>query len=138
MLKNFTTLIITRIRDFYLKLFLFSKKFYLQIVYLCKSNLLYIDFFSIVDKIKKEVDEESPESGIRDEGYSTMSSDVQGTSEMPHKALEELKEVTDETDSSTFRINSLDTKIMRFVRNSLTTVFEKPIYYCDFPNEYIF
>ena len=64
------------------------------------------------DKIKKETEEESPESGNRDEGYSTMSSDVQGTNEMPHKTLEELKEVTDESDSVPFRL-SLDTKMIR-------------------------
>ncbi len=74
-----------------------------------------VSFDDIVDKIKKEAEEESPESGIRDEGYSTMSSDVQGTSEMPHKTLEELKEVTDETDSTSFRISSLDTKMIRYV-----------------------
>lgn len=66
------------------------------------------------DKIKKETEEESPESGNRDEGYSTMSSDVQGTSEIPHKTLEELKEVTDESDSVPFRL-SLDTKMIRLV-----------------------
>lgn len=42
-----------------------------------------------------------------------MSSDVQGAGEMPHKALEELKEVVDETETATFRLNSLDTKMMR-------------------------
>ncbi|XP_065221043.1 uncharacterized protein LOC135846022 isoform X2 [Planococcus citri] len=72
------------------------------------------------DKIKKETEEESPESGNRDEGYSTMSSDVQGTSEIPHKTLEELKEVTDESDSVPFRL-SLDTKMIRS-RNSFPPV----------------
>ncbi|KAG8263754.1 NCK-associated protein 5 [Homalodisca vitripennis] len=49
----------------------------------------------------KEEDEgsESPESGNRDEGYSTMSSDVQGLAEVPRRGLEELKEASDETDS---------------------------------------
>lgn len=48
----------------------------------------------------KEEDEgsESPESGNRDEGYSTMSSDVQGLTEAPRRGLEELKEASDETD----------------------------------------
>ncbi|KAK6625417.1 hypothetical protein RUM43_005715 [Polyplax serrata] len=44
---------------------------------------------------------ESPESGNRDEGYSTMSSDVQGpgeTSELSKRELEDLKEASDETD----------------------------------------
>ncbi|KAJ9580377.1 hypothetical protein L9F63_003970, partial [Diploptera punctata] len=44
---------------------------------------------------------ESPESGNRDEGYSTMSSDVQATANgevNPRRGLEDLKEVTDETD----------------------------------------
>lgn len=69
--------------------------------------------YFIVDKIKKETEEESPESGIRDEGYSTMSSDVQGTSEIPPKTLEELKEVIDESDTTPFRISSLDPEMMR-------------------------
>lgn len=43
---------------------------------------------------------ESPESGNRDEGYSTMSSDVQGLTEPPRRGLEELKEATDETDTA--------------------------------------
>lgn len=42
---------------------------------------------------------ESPESGNRDEGYSTMSSDVQGLTEAPRRGLEDLKEATDETDT---------------------------------------
>ncbi|XP_075220497.1 uncharacterized protein LOC142323961 [Lycorma delicatula] len=43
---------------------------------------------------------ESPESGNRDEGYSTMSSDVQGPLEAPRRGLEDLKEASDETDST--------------------------------------
>ncbi|KAL1490154.1 hypothetical protein ABEB36_012894 [Hypothenemus hampei] len=50
---------------------------------------------------------ESPESGIRDEGYSTMSSDVQADvtrtsndNTLPHRSLEDLKEASDETDVS--------------------------------------
>lgn len=44
---------------------------------------------------------ESPESGNRDEGYSTMSSDIQGpgeTSDLSKRELEDLKEASDETD----------------------------------------
>lgn len=51
---------------------------------------------------------ESPESGNRDEGYSTMSSDVQADvtrasndNTLPHRSLEDLKEASDETDLST-------------------------------------
>jgi hypothetical protein len=50
----------------------------------------------------KEEDEgsESPESGNRDEGYSTMSSDVQGPGEaIARRGLEDLKEASDETDT---------------------------------------
>ncbi|XP_066246807.1 uncharacterized protein [Euwallacea similis] len=50
---------------------------------------------------------ESPESGNRDEGYSTMSSDVQADvtrtsndATLPHRSLEDLKEASDETDLS--------------------------------------
>ncbi|KAF7271270.1 hypothetical protein GWI33_015835 [Rhynchophorus ferrugineus] len=50
---------------------------------------------------------ESPESGNRDEGYSTMSSDVQAdvtrasnAATLPHRSLEDLKEASDETDLS--------------------------------------
>lgn len=42
-----------------------------------------------------------------------MSSDVQGTNEMPPKTLEELKEVIDESDTIPFRISSLDPEMMR-------------------------
>lgn len=60
-----------------------------------------------------------------------MSSDVQGTSEIPHKALEELKEVTDESDSVPFRL-SLDTKMIRLVdEKSLVVVLCQVI--CKFP-----
>ncbi|XP_054272246.1 uncharacterized protein LOC128992600 isoform X2 [Macrosteles quadrilineatus] len=51
----------------------------------------------------KEEDEgsESPESGNRDEGYSTMSSDVQGPGEViARRGLEDLKEASDETDAT--------------------------------------
>ncbi|XP_048518949.1 uncharacterized protein LOC109542012, partial [Dendroctonus ponderosae] len=53
-------------------------------------------------------EDESPESGNRDEGYSTMSSDVQADmtrtsndATLPHRSLEDLKEASDETDLST-------------------------------------
>lgn len=53
-------------------------------------------------KSEEETGNESPESGNRDEGYSTMSSDVQGevnrVSGEPGRGLEDLKEATDETD----------------------------------------
>lgn len=43
---------------------------------------------------------ESPESGNRDEGYSTMSSDVQGLTVAPRRGLEEVKEASDETENA--------------------------------------
>ncbi|KAK2576320.1 hypothetical protein KPH14_005681 [Odynerus spinipes] len=49
----------------------------------------------------EEEGSESPESGNRDEGYSTMSSDVQGEGarqEPSSRGLEDLKEATDETE----------------------------------------
>ncbi|XP_051157015.1 uncharacterized protein LOC127279006 isoform X3 [Leptopilina boulardi] len=51
-------------------------------------------------KPSEEEGSESPESGNRDEGYSTMSSDVQGegTRQEPSRGLEDLKEATDETE----------------------------------------
>lgn len=54
-------------------------------------------------------EDESPESGNRDEGYSTMSSDVQATvvqvdeATLPHRNLEDLKEASDETDDLSAR-----------------------------------
>ncbi|XP_063922150.1 uncharacterized protein LOC135136678 isoform X3 [Zophobas morio] len=59
---------------------------------------------------------ESPESGNRDEGYSTMSSDVQadptrGSGEaIPNRGLEDLKEATDETDITETRLLVTDNK----------------------------
>lgn len=57
---------------------------------------------------------ESPESGNRDEGYSTMSSDVQadltrGSGEA-NRGLEDLKEATDETDITETRLLVTDNK----------------------------
>lgn len=59
---------------------------------------------------------ESPESGNRDEGYSTMSSDVQAeVTKAPAETaqqtcgLEDLKEATDETDLAETRILVTDT-----------------------------
>ncbi|XP_034950166.1 uncharacterized protein [Chelonus insularis] len=51
-------------------------------------------------KTSEEEGSESPESGNRDEGYSTMSSDVQGEGarQEPSRGLEDLKEATDETE----------------------------------------
>ncbi|CAH1112727.1 unnamed protein product, partial [Psylliodes chrysocephalus] len=60
---------------------------------------------------------ESPESGNRDEGYSTMSSDVQadvtrgsGDATLPRRGLEDLKEASDETDVSDSRLLVSDNK----------------------------
>ncbi|XP_072380068.1 uncharacterized protein [Diabrotica undecimpunctata] len=60
---------------------------------------------------------ESPESGNRDEGYSTMSSDVQadvtrgsGDATLPRRGLEDLKEASDETDVSDNRLLVSDNK----------------------------
>ncbi|XP_074031614.1 uncharacterized protein isoform X3 [Leptinotarsa decemlineata] len=60
---------------------------------------------------------ESPESGNRDEGYSTMSSDVQadvtrgsGDATLPRRGLEDLKEASDETDVSDTRLLVSDNK----------------------------
>lgn len=53
-------------------------------------------------KPSEEEGSESPESGNRDEGYSTMSSDVQGDGggrQEPSRELEDLKEATDETEA---------------------------------------
>ncbi|XP_044264437.1 uncharacterized protein LOC123011170 isoform X2 [Tribolium madens] len=56
-------------------------------------------------KSEEEAGNESPESGNRDEGYSTMSSDVQAdltrSEAIPMRGLEDLKEDTDETDITT-------------------------------------
>ncbi|XP_076277482.1 uncharacterized protein LOC143207673 isoform X4 [Lasioglossum baleicum] len=62
----------------------------------------------------EEEGSESPESGNRDEGYSTMSSDVQGEGarQEPSRGLEDLKEATDETEadvSPDARLVTLDT-----------------------------
>ncbi|XP_020291345.1 uncharacterized protein LOC109858473 isoform X2 [Pseudomyrmex gracilis] len=57
---------------------------------------------SLAQKPSEEEGSESPESGNRDEGYSTMSSDVQGegTRQEPSaRGLEDLKEATDETEA---------------------------------------
>ncbi|XP_011147617.1 uncharacterized protein LOC105188067 isoform X3 [Harpegnathos saltator] len=55
----------------------------------------------LAQKPSEEEGSESPESGNRDEGYSTMSSDVQGegTRQEPSRGLEDLKEATDETEA---------------------------------------
>lgn len=47
-------------------------------------------------KCDRVLGDETPESGNRDEGYSTMSSDVQGTTEPPStKGLEDVKEANE-------------------------------------------
>lgn len=60
---------------------------------------------------------ESPESGNRDEGYSTMSSDVQaevsktsGEAVVASRGLEDLKEATDETEVTETRLLVTDNK----------------------------
>lgn len=57
---------------------------------------------------------ESPESGNRDEGYSTMSSDVQAdltrSEAVPNRGLEDLKEASDETDITETRLLVTDNK----------------------------
>ncbi|XP_050588951.1 uncharacterized protein LOC126921419 isoform X4 [Bombus affinis] len=55
----------------------------------------------LAQKPSEEEGSESPESGNRDEGYSTMSSDVQGEGarQEPSRGLEDLKEATDETEA---------------------------------------
>lgn len=57
---------------------------------------------------------ESPESGNRDEGYSTMSSDVQTdltrADTIPNRGLEDLKEATDETEIAETRLLVSDNK----------------------------
>ncbi|XP_011629535.1 uncharacterized protein LOC105422023 isoform X1 [Pogonomyrmex barbatus] len=69
----------------------------------------------LAQKPSEEEGSESPESGNRDEGYSTMSSDVQGegTRQEPSaRGLEDLKEATDETEadvSPDARLVALDT-----------------------------
>ncbi|XP_057320965.1 serine-rich adhesin for platelets-like isoform X4 [Microplitis mediator] len=71
---------------------------------------------SIGQKISEEEGSESPESINRDEGYSTMSSDVQGEGprgQEPSRGLEDLKEATDETEadlSPDARLIALDTE----------------------------
>lgn len=61
-------------------------------------------FLAPVVKPEEELGSESPESGNRDEGYSTMSSDVQGDVNRsqcePNRGLEDLAEATDETADS--------------------------------------
>ncbi|KAG7208537.1 hypothetical protein KM043_014754 [Ampulex compressa] len=61
----------------------------------CRRNRL------LAQKPSEEEGSESPESGNRDEGYSTMSSDVQGEGarQEPARGLEDLKEATDETEA---------------------------------------
>lgn len=60
---------------------------------------------------------ESPESGNRDEGYSTMSSDVQaevtrssGETVVPARGLEDLKEASDENELTETRLLVTDNK----------------------------
>ncbi|XP_076754519.1 uncharacterized protein LOC143425524 isoform X6 [Xylocopa sonorina] len=55
----------------------------------------------LAQKPPEEEGSESPESGNKDEGYSTMSSDVQGEGarQEPSRGLEDLKEATDETEA---------------------------------------
>ncbi|KAJ8948192.1 hypothetical protein NQ318_010468 [Aromia moschata] len=66
---------------------------------------------------------ESPESGNRDEGYSTMSSDVQadvtrsGDTTLPRRGLEDLKEASDETDKIYHVFTNIDWETNVF-RNS--------------------
>lgn len=72
---------------------------------------------NLVHMNKKADDEgnESPESGNRDEGYSTMSSDIQGpgeTNELSRRELEDLKEASDETDVVTLDSNGGITSIV--------------------------
>lgn len=78
-----------------------------------ERNNINFDFI-IGQKASEEEGSESPVSGNRDEGYSTMSSDVQGEGvrQEPPRGLEDLKEATDETEgdvSPDVRLVSLDT-----------------------------
>ncbi|XP_050535915.1 uncharacterized protein LOC126902564 isoform X2 [Daktulosphaira vitifoliae] len=76
--------------------------------------------------------DETPESGNRDEGYSTMSSDVQGNTEAPIKDLEDVKE-TNENESNVLAesspcsrmLNSEDTDVI-FLPLSLSFNFINP------------
>lgn len=80
-----------------------------------------MSFFYSAQSTSKSEEEttgnESPESGNRDEGYSTMSSDVQadvtrgsGDATLPRRGLEDLKEASDETDVSDNRLLVTDKK----------------------------
>ncbi|KAI4461092.1 nck-associated protein 5 [Holotrichia oblita] len=76
------------------------------------------DFPQSASKSEEETTgNESPESGNRDEGYSTMSSDVQAevtrsSAEVvaPTRGLEDLKEATDETEIAETRLLVTDNK----------------------------
>lgn len=64
----------------------------------------FVPAHAVANKKVEDVGSESPESGNRDEGYSTMSSDVQADAaprppEAPGKGLEDVKEASDETDA---------------------------------------
>lgn len=85
----------------------------------CDSSAPAQDTLSAQSSSKSEEEttgNESPESGNRDEGYSTMSSDVQadptrGSGEaIPNRGLEDLKEATDETDITETRLLVTDNK----------------------------
>lgn len=62
------------------------------------TKVLFLFFLLAEESTKcdRVLGDETPESGNRDEGYSTMSSDVQGTTEQPStKGLEDVKEANE-------------------------------------------
>ncbi|XP_060877189.1 uncharacterized protein LOC132950025 isoform X1 [Metopolophium dirhodum] len=84
-------------------------------------------------KCDRVLGDETPESGNRDEGYSTMSSDVQGTTEPPStKGLEDVKEANENESNALMEsspcsrvMNSEDTDVI-FVPLSLSFSFINP------------
>ncbi|XP_050437166.1 uncharacterized protein LOC126843596 isoform X2 [Adelges cooleyi] len=84
-------------------------------------------------KCDRVLGDETPESGNRDEGYSTMSSDVQGTTEAPStKGLEDVKEANENESNALMEsspcsrvTNSEDTDVI-FLPLSLSFSFINP------------
>lgn len=71
----------------------FKKKKTILILIVCIVHCCAVEDSTKCDRV---LGDETPESGNRDEGYSTMSSDVQGTTEPPStKGLEDVKEANE-------------------------------------------
>lgn len=112
-------------------------KFHFIVVVYATNDFFFFNYSAQTNSKSEEetTGNESPESGNRDEGYSTMSSDVQtemtrgsGDAVVAARGLEDLKEVTDETEFADGRLLVTDNKDPDILYIPLNILNLKPRY----------